>query len=258
MTDDARSPLGPPWSVDVLADLHAGVLDPEQSARLWPAVNADPEARAVLAALDSVKVGLGRLGAAPVEPMPAHFAARLDAALAAEAARTRPVSRPEAPAPVTDLAQARRRRNRGLGWAAGVLTAAAAAVAVTVTLFSPADETGNPVAAGPQGQNSSDAAKPPLQVNRTDLSAAIGGVSAERDYGPLKNQSGLEQCLQANKVDPAKTEVLGVRQVNLEGKPGIMVLLSTGEAGRLRVLIVEPTCDADNPAKLVDTPLPSR
>ncbi|MGH3761918.1 MAG: hypothetical protein ACRDTB_29705, partial [Actinophytocola sp.] len=87
MTDGkkgAGGPTGPPWSVDVLADLHAGVLDRAESERLWPLVNADPEARAVLAALDEVKVGLGQLGNAPVEPMPARYAARLDAALEAE------------------------------------------------------------------------------------------------------------------------------------------------------------------------------
>src|SRR5262245_23302971 len=89
MTDSVRGggPAGPPWSVDLLADLHAGVLDAELSAQLWPRVNADPKARAVIDSLDVVKVELGQLGSAPVEPMPAHFAARLDAALAAEAQR---------------------------------------------------------------------------------------------------------------------------------------------------------------------------
>jgi hypothetical protein len=265
MTDDARSPLGPPWSVDVLADLHAGVLDSDVSARLWPAVNADPEARAVLAALDTVKVELGRLAAAPPEPMPANLAARLDSALRAEAARTRPAARPHpAPptAPVVDLAEARRRRNRRFGWAAGVLTAAAAAVAVTVALFPPADQTGgNAVAVGPPSQSANAGAKPPLTVDGTNLSAAVGGVADERDYGPLKNQAGLDQCLQANGLDPNKLQTLGVRQVTVSSmgdKPGIFVLLTTGDLGRLRILIVEPTCDADNPGTMVNTELPSR
>lgn len=140
MTDSVKgaggSQHGPPWSVDVLADLHAGVLDPAEANRLWPLVNADPAARAVLTALDSVKVDLGTLGHAQVEPMPAQFAARLDAALQAEArgrvgTAPAPAPLPAPPvAPVVDLAAARRRRNRMTAWGAGVLTAAAAAAAI--------------------------------------------------------------------------------------------------------------------------------
>src|SRR3954466_15655922 len=93
MTDESRGiggTIGPPWSVDVLADLHAGVLDDTEAAELWPLVNADPEARAILDALDATQADLASLADAPAPPMPAEFAARLDAALAAEAAAAFP------------------------------------------------------------------------------------------------------------------------------------------------------------------------
>src|SRR6266545_182140 len=138
MTDSVRhgGPSGPPWSVDLLADLHAGALDDQLSSDLWPRVNADPEARAVIEALDVVKVELGQLGSAPAPPMPAHLAARLDAALEAEMFRSAPRQAAAPPvAPVVNLADARRRRNRMMAWGAGVLTAAAAAVAVTVAVL---------------------------------------------------------------------------------------------------------------------------
>src|SRR5213082_1705381 len=77
-------PAGPPWSVDVLADLHAGAIEPHVAQTLWPQVNADPEARAILAALDATTAELHEFANAPAPPMPAHFAARLDAAIAAE------------------------------------------------------------------------------------------------------------------------------------------------------------------------------
>jgi hypothetical protein len=38
MTDEGRGvggTVGPPWSVDVLADLHAWVLDGREAAELW-------------------------------------------------------------------------------------------------------------------------------------------------------------------------------------------------------------------------------
>ena len=263
MTDSARSggPAGPPWSVDLLAELHAGALDSELSARLWPQVNADPEARAVIEALDFVKVELGQLGRAPAEPMPAHFAARLDAALATEARRfaaPAPAPAPPPVAPVVDLAEARRRRNRRLAWGVGVLATAAAAVAVVVATFPGANKTDGSAVAGAKPPASNGAAKPPLEVESGNLSAAIGGVTNEKDYGPLNDQEHLDACIRANDIDPTKAQTVGVRQVMLDGKPGIMALLTTGEKGQFRMLIVEPTCGPGNPGKLANVVLPHR
>lgn len=264
MTDSVRSggPAGPPWSVDLLADLHAGVLDADLSARLWPQVNADPDARAVIEALDTVKVDLGQLGNAPVAPMPAHFAARLDAAIATEAQRR--AGAPPAPlppprtAPVVDLAAARRKRNRTMAWGVGILATAAAAVAVVVAVFPGSDSTGGNAVAGGQLPPSSSGTKPPLELDSGNLSAAIGGVTDEKDYGPLKDQEHLDACIRANNIDPTKVQTVGVRQVMLDGKPGILAMLTTGEKGQFRILVVEPTCGPDNPGQMANVVLPHR
>lgn len=263
MTDSVRSggPAGPPWSVDLLADLHAGVLDSELSATLWPQVNADPEARAVIEALDTVKVELGQLGNAQVVPMPAHFAARLDAAIAAEAqlrVGAAPAPIPPPRAPVVDLAAARRKRNRTMAWGVGILATAAAAVAVVVAVFPGSDTTGGNAVAGGQLPPSSNGVKPPLEVASGNLSAAIGGVTNEKDYGPLQDQEHLDACIRANNIDPAKVQTVGVRQVMLDGKPGVLAMLTTGEKGQFRILVVEPTCSADNPGQLANVVLPGR
>lgn len=251
MTDSVRSggPSGPPWSVDLLADLHAGVLDDQLTAELWPRVNADPEARAVIEALDVVKVELGRIGAAPAEPMPAHFAAQLDAALEAEMFRSAPRQAAPPMAPVVNLADARRRRNRMMAWGAGVLTAAAAAVAIAVVALPDSNKTGGSAVA-------SD--RPPLTVETGNLSAAIGGVNNQFDYGPLKDQARLDECIKANGLDPVKAQTAGVRQVTLDGKPGVFVLLTTGQVGQFRMLIVEPTCGPGHPGTLANTLFPPR
>jgi hypothetical protein len=81
-----NTPMGPPWPVDVLADLHAGVLDDALSEQLWAKVRSDPEASAVLDSLDATQAELTGFANQPPPPMPTHFAARLDAAIAAEAA----------------------------------------------------------------------------------------------------------------------------------------------------------------------------
>lgn len=256
MTDEVRGgrgPSGPPWSVDLLADLHAGVLDREQSARLWPQVKADPAARAILDALESVRTDLGDLGAAPVAPMPAHFAARLDAALDAEARRApggggvavAPLPPQPGLAPVVDLDAARRKRNRMAAWAGGLLTAAAAAVAISIAVV-PTSTTGVPKAAMPPSeQTQNPEAQPPLAASSSDLGGAIGKVGTTKDYGDLGDQAGLDRCLAANDVDPAEAQTIGVRPVTLDGKPGTMaILLVPGELGKFRVLVVEPDCSA--------------
>jgi len=250
MTDNARGPLGPPWSVDLLADLHAGVLDEAESTRLWPQVNADPEARAILDALDSVKVDLGHFGNAPVEPMPAQFAARLDAALAAEARARGPVTtapppQPVAPAPppppvapVVDLAAARKRRNRIAAWGTGVLTAAAAAAAIAFVAMP--DSTGGAPQAGDE-QPSDGAAQPPVALFRDNLSPAIGQLSGENDYGDLEDENGLQDCLDSQDVQ-VPGDTIGVRPVTLDGEEGVAALLGAGR-GQFRLVIVTPSCD---------------
>ncbi|WP_460958230.1 hypothetical protein [Parasphingorhabdus pacifica] len=78
----AGAPQGPPWPPDLLADLHAGVLDPEEADELRRQVGDDAEANAILTALDAVGQDLADL---PEPAMPPEVAARLDAVLDAEA-----------------------------------------------------------------------------------------------------------------------------------------------------------------------------
>jgi hypothetical protein len=234
----------------VLADLHAGALDAKQSSALWAQVNNDPDAQAILAALDSVRHDLDDLGGAPVEPMPAHFAAKLDAALAEEAARSAP-ARPGV-APVVDMAAARRRRNRTMGWAAGVLTAAAAAVAVTFVALPGEQSTGGSPVAGDKNDSSQEAPGnvPPLALRGDDLGPAISGLSGKQDFGPMEDEDGLKDCLAGHDI-PDK-QVIGAREVTLDGTEGVAALLAGGEDGhRFRLVIVEPTCTADEPGQLI-------
>ncbi|MEV6874917.1 hypothetical protein [Amycolatopsis sp. NPDC051128] len=255
MTDESRGiggTIGPPWSVDVLADLHAGVLDDAQAAELWPLVDADPEARAILDALDATRTDLASLAAAPAPPMPAEFAARLDAALAAEAAAAFPratqAPRPAGPgdAQVVDLAAARRRRNTRLGWAAGILTAAAAAVvAVTVALpsTSPKDGTPNVAAPAPAG--------PSVGSDGSGAQALVGKAVGVRDFGPLGNEDRLDACIAAAGLDP-KVRPEGVRPVNVGGKAGVMIILTTGKLAQFRLVAFGADCGPGNPAVLFD------
>ncbi|WP_158879679.1 anti-sigma factor family protein [Amycolatopsis anabasis] len=258
MTDESRGigeTVGPPWSVDVLADLHAGVLDEQEAARLWPRVNADPEARAIIEALESTTADLAALSAGPVEPMPAEFAAKLDAALAEEARQAFPAATAAAApaqagvAPVVDLA-ARRKRKQRLGWGAGLLTAAAAAVAaVAITVPNSKSPTeGNPIAQPPVSSAPGDS---PLALRSDQPEAALGGAMGARDFGPLGDQQRLDACLQANGLDPA-VKPAGIKSVTVDGKPATLVILTTGKYGQFRLVAFPPTCGPGSPGTLMD------
>jgi hypothetical protein len=228
----------------VLADLHAGALDAKQSAALWARVNNDPDAQAVLAALDSVKLDLDGLGDAPVEPMPAHFAAQLDNAIAAEAAKSMPAAARQGVAPLVDMAEARRRRNKRMGWVGGLVTAAAAVVAVAFVALPGEQPTDGQ--AQPADSNSEEApgATGPLALEGDNLGPAISGLSGKKDYGPLDDEQGLKDCLADQGVEDP--QVIGVREVTLDGKPGVATLLTPGEDDhRFRLLIVNPDCSGD-------------
>ncbi|MBM7368735.1 hypothetical protein [Gordonia hydrophobica] len=70
----------PPYSTELLADFHAGVLDPRTHDHVQQRLPADPHAAEVLAALDRVRSELRAEGAQQraATTMPDHVAARLD------------------------------------------------------------------------------------------------------------------------------------------------------------------------------------
>ncbi|NKQ53281.1 hypothetical protein HFP15_10340 [Amycolatopsis sp. K13G38] len=244
MTDENRAigAAGPPWSVDLLADLHAGVLTEAQAAELWPRVQADPEARAIIDALEATSADLANLGAAPAPPMPADVAARIDTALAEEARQAFPQV-----APVVSLEDARRKRNKRIGWATGVVAVAAAAIAA-VAIALPKTETtsGTPVAAPP---SSGTAAEPPLALRSDQPQAAVGQLAAgKKDYGSLGTPQALDSCLQAAGY-PAGQSPVGVRPGTIDGQPAILVLLTTGKIAEFRLVALSPSC---GPKPLLD------
>jgi hypothetical protein len=251
MTGMERGSGGPPWSVDLIADLQAGALDPAAAAQLWPQVNADPEARGILAALEATQADLSEFAMAPAPPMPAHFAARLDAAIAAESqARAHiPQQQPPPPghAPVISLDAARKRRNRRLGMGAGFLVAAAAAVGIVFATL-PTSTDGTPTQAG---SNPGETVQDPLNFKADELGKPqLEAAKGKNDFGPFSDKAKLTACLEANGIS-AKADPLGARQVKVDGKPGTLVALVRG-AGQFRLIVVGPDCGPGNPSKLAD------
>lgn len=93
MSTEFRTPHGPPWDVDDVADVHAGLFPAEVTADLLTRIRSDPDGAAVLAALDSTVDDLSLL---PPLLMPEKYVLRMETALFAErrtVAATRPIAR---------------------------------------------------------------------------------------------------------------------------------------------------------------------
>lgn len=247
------TPMGPPWPLDVLADLHAGVL--ADAAEMLPRARQDPDASAVLDALDATRAELGGLADRPAPPMPEHLAARLDAAIAAEARAMFPAPRQPAAqeqvAPVVDLAAARKRRNRRLGWGVGTLVAAAAAAVAIVAI-----PHGHQPIGGLAGPPPTTGAGTPAGGAQALTSGQLGTATAvaaigRTDYGPLADPARRSACLAANGQDPNRTPA-GAMQVTLDGRPGTLLVLTTGRTAQFRLLVVGPGCAAGRPDRLAD------
>ena len=230
MTDTAGPP-DPALPLDLLADLHAEVLDEQVAAALRTRVRTDPRAREVLTALDATLADLRNL---PTPAIPGWVVARLDAALASEV-RAAGAFRPAAP--VVDLT----RRRRRTAWGGLLVTVAAAAVVGVVALGTgPLETAGSP-----------RAERPALALSGGELGDGLDDALGALDFGPLSQPAALRACLDANGVPPGGAP-LGAREVTLDGRPGVLLVLPTGEIARFRLLVVGPGCGPGNPSLLAD------
>jgi hypothetical protein len=241
---DPREPAELP--VDLLADLDAGLLEPAEAAEVRAAVARDPQAAAVLAALDTTRAELGALADPPV---PAQYAARWEAALTAEAATSlRTVSDPastphdsgptqpdagddtEAAGPLPRLRSLSGRRRWAVVRLRRVRPALAAAVVLAAAViggvvWTPRDPT-------------------PLSLEGVDLATAGLAVRGDFDVGHLADPARRAGCLSAVAPPGLSPDalLLGGRDVIVDGRRGVLLLLAGGGPGRLHVVVVEPDC----------------
>ena len=248
----------PEWSLDLLADLHAGALTEQAATSLRARATADPQARTVLAALDATVADLAALPTRSQARIPDAVAQRLDAALDAEVQRA---DRHRAHLPdragggryraarqlVTRPAGRRHLRARWV--AAGVLAAAVIGVAVSGVMI--AVLTGGTPRAGDALGAAAVSPPAPLVLSSGDLSDALGHAWGARNYGPLSRPEALQGCLDANDV-PVGDKPLGAREVTLDGRRGVILVLPTTQATQFRLLVVDPGCRAGNPARMAD------
>ena len=260
----------PPYSDDLLADLHAGLLPAEVDEHVR--AHLTDRDRAILAALDQTMADLRR---APIEdvPIPDHVRAMTErtlAAISAEVASSRPAAAPFASAPAarptvspartapaapTDLADRRRHRGQWIAGGAGLL--ATAAIAAVVALSFSVWNTPNSDDQPAQAQPSTDAG-----ISTSDAGANLSGadrvamlsVFGRTDAAPFGSIERLRRCTAANGVAD-DVPVVGSGPVTLSGRPAAVILLGSGVAGRFTALAVGLDCDTDRPSTISRTEL---
>ncbi|MFW0783732.1 hypothetical protein AAFP35_04375 [Gordonia sp. CPCC 206044] len=229
----------PPYSPDVLADFHAGVLPPDVADEVWSAINDDPDAQAVLRALDRTTADL-RAMPLPATPMPSSVAALTRATLDQiddETAGT---------GSVTSIDRGRhQRRRRWMLAGGGVAAAAVAVLAFSVGTLRPTDTDADPDMGTPV------AAPAEHHLDAGEKMSALT-VLGHDDFAPFPTEAALRRCTAANGV-PDSTTVLGSGPITLRGGDAVVILLSTGVAGRFDALVVGPDCAVGRPSTISRT-----
>jgi hypothetical protein len=225
-----------PITPGLLADLQAGLLDDATAAALRLRIRTDPAAAQMLAALDQVRRELADLGTAEASApdVPADVTARIGAALRAD--RTGPTH-----------AARHTPRWQLIGLVVGV-GAAVAGVAVGVLMLM-RDPTPT-FSAGPTA-NSITVSRPApaLPLSNPQI---VGLLSQSPDYGPLADPQRRASCLSGLGYSAA-TQVLGARPVDMQGRPGLLMVLPADTPGMVLALVVAPDCNSAHTGLVADT-----
>ncbi|MEU2035197.1 hypothetical protein [Nocardia amamiensis] len=251
----------PAFTAELLADLHADNVAPEQREQLWPAVARDPQALRYLRSLDEVSAELCALGRDEriIHTMPADVAARLtqfvdeldspDGPAARDAAihspRSVPTDESHGEPTVSDSALAqpiapaehRRARVRWLAAAAAAILTAAGVGGIVSTLRG-SDGTA-PSTAQPSTAND--------DVGE-ELTAAVALTALGRHSvtGSLANPAALDRCVRANGLDRT---LLGSTDITFQGRNAVLILLSGPRPPTITALVVGTNCGTGDPQR---------
>jgi hypothetical protein len=245
---DEDSPAGgadPPLTVELLADLQAGLLDDDAAARVRRHVRADPDAAAMLRALNRVRSDVAAVGADPASApeTPPAVAARISAALRSAsnsstggaAHSARPHMRPA-------------RLIAGVAGACAVLAAIGLGTAALVNAPAPT----------PSTQKTAEhitVSTPPMVIPLSQAQL-LGLLDRSPDYGPpggpLNDPARRASCLTGLGY-PASTRVLGALQIDINARPGVLLVLPGDTPDNLVVFAVAVNCSAADTGLLAST-----
>jgi hypothetical protein len=252
--DHGSAGADPPLTVEVLADLQAGLLDDDAAARVRRQIRADPEAGWLLRALNQVRRDVAGVGADPTagpDPPP-EVIARISAVL-------RSADPPSGGSGGgAHLARPHIRAASVIAGVAGILAVVAAIAVGTFALVkAPAPTPSAPataehitVSAAPMVIPLSQAQMLALLDQKPDFGPPQGPLSS-----PLKDPSRLASCLSALGYS-ASTQLLGARPININARPGVLLVLPGDTPNNLAVFAVALSCSAADTGLLAETQIP--
>lgn len=251
MGDADREPEDPraadadaPLTVELLADLQAGLLDDDSAARVRKRVREDPEAAKVLRVLNQVRCDVATLGADPTSApeLPQDVTARISAAL--------PTADQRRPPAVAHSARPHVRPARLAAGVAGVGAVLAAIGVGTAALLNAPDRTSS----SPVTAEHITVSTPPMTIPLSQAEI-VGLLTRSPDFGPLSDPPRRASCLTGLGY-PASTQVLGARPIEINARPGVLLVLPGDTPGDLAVFAVALNCSAADTGLLANTQVP--
>ena len=242
-TDTGPEPHTPALTPALLADLQAGLLDDAAAARLRHRIRADPEAQATLHALNQVRRDVAAAGAEPAPDMPPDARDRISAAL-----RSAPP-----PAGRGAAFHSARPRLRPSRIAAGVAGFGAVVVAVAVGAIALVN-TPEPAPSTPVTAEHITVSTPSMAIPLSQPQI-LGLLDRSPDYGPLGDAARRASCLTGLGF-PAATRVLGAQPIEINARPGVLLVLPGDTPGSLAVFAVALNCSAADTGLLASTQVP--
>lgn len=247
--DSTPDPASLHITVELLADLQAGLLDDATAAEVRKRVRSDPEAAHMLAQLDSVRRELAQLGrpevAERIAPdVPATVTARVAAAL-------RTASRPDsASVGAHTVSRPRLTRAQRTGLVVGICAVTTAVILGALILVR---DPGSSFPSRPTASHITvpSAAPTGFPLPDAELRAAL---SRQRDLGSLADPQRRASCLTGLGYSPTLA-VLGGHPVEVSGRPGVLLLVPARTPDKIRALVVTPTCNSAHTGLLAETVL---
>ncbi|SOJ58085.1 Anti-sigma-M factor RsmA [Mycobacterium simulans] len=236
--EQAAAGADPPLTVELLADLQAGLLDDDTAARVRRQVRADPEAAAALRALHKVRHDVAAVAADPdsAPDAPPDVVERVLIGLkpsgAAHAAR--PSIRP----------------TRVIAGVAGLCAVIAAIGLGTRALLN----TPPPAPSAPTTAQHITVSTPPpaIPLSRAEILDLLGRTP---EFGPLDDPLRRASCLSGLGY-PASTQLLAARSIDINARPGVLLVVPGDTPDDLAVYAVALNCSAADTGLLASTTVP--
>jgi len=235
--DHYEAGTDPLLTVELLADLQAGLLDDDTAARVRKRVRVDPAAARALDGLNRVRRDVAALHseAPPAPDVPPAVVARIGAALRS-AGPPRGRSRIGARA-----AHAVRPGGSPVRLAAAVAGLSAAVVAAglgtAALIAAPA-----PMPSEPTTARHVTVWRAPVAIPLSDHQI-LALLDRKPDYGPVRDPQHRASCLTGLGY-PVTVRVLGAQPVEVAGRPAVLLVLPDNSPGTLVVLAVASTCNS--------------